>query len=103
MRYHVLAADYDGTLATHGVVPPSTVEAVRRLRSSGRKMIMVTGRLLEELLQIFPAAAECDHIVAENGAVLYRPATKETRTLSPPPPAAFAAELSRRIGQPVAT
>ncbi len=35
MRYQVLAADYDGTLATHGEVQPATVEALLRLRQSG--------------------------------------------------------------------
>jgi hydroxymethylpyrimidine pyrophosphatase-like HAD family hydrolase len=102
MRYHVLAADYDGTLATHGKVPPSTVDAIKRLRASGRKLILVTGRELDELLEIFPEAELCERIVAENGAVIYRPATKEIRTLVEPPPPAFAAELSRRIGEPVA-
>jgi hydroxymethylpyrimidine pyrophosphatase-like HAD family hydrolase len=102
MRYHVLAADYDGTLATHGQVPASTVGALRRLRASGRKMVLVTGRELGELLSIFPDHDLCDRIVAENGAVIYRPATKESQALAEPPPAAFAEELSRRIGAPVA-
>jgi hydroxymethylpyrimidine pyrophosphatase-like HAD family hydrolase len=102
MRYHVLAADYDGTLATHGQVPDTTIAAVRRLRGSGRKLILVTGRQIDELLQIFPDAALCNRIVAENGAVIYNPTSKETRALAEPPPPAFAAELARRIGQPVA-
>ena len=44
MRFRVLAADYDGTLAHHGRVAPSTVAALRRLKDSGRKLVLVTGR-----------------------------------------------------------
>ncbi|MEP6957130.1 MAG: HAD hydrolase family protein [Nitrospirota bacterium] len=96
MRYLALAADYDGTLATSGVVPESTVLAVERLLASGRKFLLVTGRVLPELLEIFPQASLCERIVAENGAVLYRPATKEIRILTPPPSPAFVDELRRR-------
>ncbi|HEY0712791.1 MAG TPA: HAD-IIB family hydrolase [Polyangia bacterium] len=98
MRYHVLAADYDGTLATHGKVPPATIAAVRRLKASGRKLVLVTGRELKDLFEIFPEHDLCDRIVAENGALIYRPATKEIRTLVEAPPPAFAEELIRRIG-----
>ena len=44
MRYHVLACDYDETLTTGGIMESSTVEALRRLRESGRKLVLVTGR-----------------------------------------------------------
>ncbi|MBV9171574.1 MAG: HAD hydrolase family protein, partial [Chloroflexi bacterium] len=54
MRYLALAADYDGTLADHGQVSKSTVAALEKLRSSGRRLILVTGRELDELLGIFP-------------------------------------------------
>ncbi len=102
MRYHVLAADYDGTLATHGTVPPATVEAIKRLRASGRKFVLVTGREVDDVLQVFPDNEICDRIVAENGAVVYNPATKETQNLAEPPPLAFAEKLAQRIGQSVA-
>jgi hydroxymethylpyrimidine pyrophosphatase-like HAD family hydrolase len=102
MRYHVLAADYDGTLATHGLVPAPTLAALGRLRASGRKIVLVTGRKLDELLTIFPQHDLCDRIVAENGAVIYRPATKEVHPLAEPPPPAFARELARRIDGEVA-
>ena len=54
MRYFVLAADYDGTLATSGVVAESTLNAIERLIASGRRFIIVTGRVLPDLLEIFP-------------------------------------------------
>ncbi len=96
MRYHALAADYDGTLAHHGLIDDQTWAALRKLRDSGRKLIMVTGRELDELLGLLQHPEMFDRIVAENGAVLYCPASKATRLLAPPPPPEFAAELKRR-------
>jgi len=93
MRYFVLATDYDGTLARLGHVEPSVWEAIRRLRESGRKAIMVTGRELEDLQAICPHLDLFERVVAENGALIFRPATKEVQTLSEPPPPEFAARL----------
>lgn len=96
MRYHALAADYDGTLAHHGVIDEDTWAALRKLKDSGRKLIMVTGRELDELLALLPHPELFDRIVAENGALVYTPATKQVRTVAPGPPAAFVAELQKR-------
>src|SRR5918995_742045 len=49
MRFLALACDYDGTIATHGLVDDETIAALRRFRASGRKLILVTGRELDEL------------------------------------------------------
>ena len=73
MRFRVLAADYDGTLAHHGRTSPSTVTALRRLKDSGRKLVLVTGRQLDDLQQVFPEIDLFNRVVAENGAVLYHP------------------------------
>ena len=89
MRYFTLACDYDGTLASEGVVAPSTLAALQQLKDSGRKLVLVTGRQLDDLLQVFPEMGICDRVVADNGAVLYCPATRETRALAEPPPADF--------------
>ena len=89
MRYLALAADYDGTLATNGLVPERTVAALERLVASGRKLILVTGRVLPDLLEIFPRLDLCERIVAENGALLYRPASKELEVLAPHAPRAW--------------
>jgi hydroxymethylpyrimidine pyrophosphatase-like HAD family hydrolase len=96
VRYLVLASDYDGTLATNGVVDRDTVEALKRLAATGRKLILVTGRQLADIFQAFPEAAIFDAVVAENGAVLYRPQRKETRVLASPPSPAFVEALQRR-------
>jgi len=42
-QYRVLAADYDGTLATDGKVSATTLNALRRWKSSGRQLILITG------------------------------------------------------------
>lgn len=84
MRFAAVAIDYDGTLAHNGTVQPKTVTALEHLVASGRKFILVTGRILHELLSIFPRADLCARIVAENGAVLYRPAAREQRLLAEP-------------------
>lgn len=96
MRFAALAADYDGTLALAGIVAPATVAAVERLKASGRAALLVTGRELDELLEIFPALDRFDRVVAENGALLYTPATGERRPLGQTPSAPFVAELKRR-------
>lgn len=89
MRYHVLAVDYDGTLATDSQVPPDVVKALIKVKATGRKLILVTGRQLEELLPIFAEHVLFDHIVAENGAVLYTPASRQLKLLAEKPPEAL--------------
>src|SRR5687767_10701809 len=96
MRYLVLACDYDGTLATAGVLSDTAIEALDRLAESGRKLMLVTGRELPDLLEVFPHADRFDRIVAENGALLYNPETHESKTLAEPPPARLVAELESR-------
>jgi hydroxymethylpyrimidine pyrophosphatase-like HAD family hydrolase len=87
MRYLVLACDFDGTVATDGSVRDETFAALQRLRDSGRKLILVTGREVEDLLKVFPRIDIFDRVVAENGALLYRPANREHKTLGEAPPA----------------
>jgi len=89
MRYTAIALDYDGTIAHDGAVPAHVLDGLVRLKETGRKLLLVTGRELDELLGIFPGIAIFDRVVAENGALLYRPETGERRDLGEPPPAAF--------------
>ncbi|GFE88700.1 HAD family hydrolase [Steroidobacter agaridevorans] len=96
MRYLALCTDYDGTIARHGVVDLPTIDALARLHESGRKLIMVTGRELAELISVFPRLDLFDLVVAENGALLYDPATKEQKPLCEPPLPEFVAALQRR-------
>jgi hypothetical protein len=96
MRYLALASDYDGTLAHDGVVNDHTIRALERLIHSGRSLILVTGRELPDLQSVFPRLDLCKRVVAENGAVLYDPATREKRTLAARPPQSFLDRLRNR-------
>lgn len=101
MRYLALCTDYDGTIAHHGVVDEPTIDALTRLRESGRKLVMVTGRELHELISVCPRLDLFDLVVAENGALLYTPATKEEKVLTDPPLPAFVAALQARGVHPL--
>jgi hydroxymethylpyrimidine pyrophosphatase-like HAD family hydrolase len=86
MRYQALACDYDGTIAERGVVTPATRAALERFRASGRRVVLVTGRLLPDLERVCPDWSIFDAIVAENGGVYLRPPAREARALGAPPP-----------------
>ena len=63
-----LATDYDGTIARDGRVDDATLAALRRLRASGRLLVLVTGRELGDLFATFDYCDLFNRIVAENGA-----------------------------------
>ena len=96
MQFMALASDYDGTLARDGVVDDATVHALERLKHSGRKLILVTGRELPDLQSVFPRLDLCSRVVAENGAVLYDPATREKRVLAQRPTDTFMEKLRQK-------
>jgi HAD superfamily hydrolase (TIGR01484 family) len=102
VRYLVLACDYDGTLALDGRVAEETIEALERLIASGRKLILVTGRQLDDLLSVFSQIHIFEWVVAENGALLFCPATKEKKRHGDPPPAKFIRALRDRGVEPLA-
>jgi hydroxymethylpyrimidine pyrophosphatase-like HAD family hydrolase len=95
MKYRALACDYDGTLAHDGVVTPSTAAAIERFRASGRHLFMVTGRELPDLKSVCPILDRFEWVVAENGALLHRPADDTTRLLCEPASAALVESLRR--------
>ncbi|MDQ3870000.1 MAG: HAD hydrolase family protein [Chloroflexota bacterium] len=101
MRYLALACDYDGTLAHDGLVPDDTVAALERVVATGRRLILVSGRELEDLLSVFPRTDLFERVVVENGALLYRPATREEKVLGEPPPAQFVQLLRDRRVSPL--
>ncbi|MGE3176649.1 MAG: HAD-IIB family hydrolase [Vicinamibacterales bacterium] len=102
MRYLALATDYDGTLATQGRIAPETFASLERLRGSGRRVILVTGRRFDDLKTVCPHLDPFDAVVAENGAVLHWPATRETAVLGPAPPPRFLQRLKERRVTPLA-
>jgi hypothetical protein len=100
MRFRAIASDYDGTLARNGRVGRNTLAALKRVRQSGRKVILVTGRELPSLREVFSSFHLFDWIVAENGALLYNPATREERLLCPRASSKLVANL-RKQGVPL--
>ncbi len=101
MRYMALACDYDGTRAQSGRLTERTIEALNRLRLSGRRTILVTGRILEDLLRVCPDLSIFDAVVLENGAVVYWPATRESTQLCLTPPRSLAEALENRGVEPL--
>lgn len=89
-----LATDYDGTIASDGEVSDATLEALEAFKRTGRKLVLVTGRRMDSLKRVFPRVKLFDRIVAENGAVVYDPATEEEKTVSPEPSAALVQRLT---------
>src|SRR5258706_11017061 len=103
MQYVLLACDFDGTLAEDGIVDQATLDALRHFVGSGRKLILVTGRVFDDLLPLFPETGLFERVIAENGAVVYDPSTRERRLLAEPPPPTFLEHLRRKGVVPLAT
>lgn len=93
MRYHVLACDFDGTIAHHEYVDENTLNQLKKIKYSNRKLILVTGRELRDLERVFPAYKVFDHIVAENGALLLDTATGKEELLGAAPDLQFVQSL----------
>ena len=96
MRFLLLATDYDGTLASEGKVQQNTIAALERLRASGRKVVLVTGRHIPDLSTVFSRFDLFERIVAENGGLLYHPAVRKQKLLCEPPHQRFLALLRER-------
>jgi HAD superfamily hydrolase (TIGR01484 family) len=96
MYISCLATDYDGTLAQNGVVDEATANALIAFRRSGRRLLLVTGRELPDLERVFSRFDLFDRIVAENGALLFEPATKKESPLAPEPPPALVETLRKK-------
>ncbi len=71
--FRALALDYDGTIARGGRPTDGLLAALDGVRAGGRRLVLVTGRILRELRADFPEVERhFDAIVAENGATLAR-------------------------------
>jgi hypothetical protein len=101
MRFLALCTDYDGTIAHHGVVDAATLDALERLAASGRRLVLVTGRELDDLQRVFPRMDLFERIVAENGALLYTPATREEKPLADAPSPSLVQALREREVEPL--
>ena len=96
-----LACDYDETLASHGHVAGPVLEALAHFKASSGKLILVTGRELEDLAKVGPDLRLFDFVLVENGAVLYRPESRQVQVLASPPSEAFVARLHERGVKPL--
>ena len=95
MNWRILACDYDGTLAHDGVLTEPTAMALDQFRAAGGRLLMVTGRELPDLQGTCDVLDKFEWIVAENGALLYRPVDGFTQLLCQP----ASAELARKLAQ----
>jgi hydroxymethylpyrimidine pyrophosphatase-like HAD family hydrolase len=100
VNYRALATDFDGTIAHDGVVDDSTIESLERARAAGLCLLLVTGRELPDLFDTFEQVRVFDRIVAENGALMYTPASGAIRQLAPPPPPLLVDRLTK-LGVPL--
>lgn len=103
MEVELLAVDYDGTLAEGGRVHRDALAALRRFARSGRKLVLVTGRELDDLTTAFPHLDVFDRVVAENGALLFTPRPRPVeRPLAKAPPPELVSALRARGVDPIA-
>jgi hydroxymethylpyrimidine pyrophosphatase-like HAD family hydrolase len=97
VNIHVFATDYDGTIAEGNHISDTTARALARVRASGRKLLLVTGRMLPDLRAVCPDLERMfDAVVAENGALVYFPDRRQTRMLGDAPEPALIEALQRR-------
>jgi HAD superfamily hydrolase (TIGR01484 family) len=101
VRYLALVTDYDGVVAREDHPSPAAIAALRRLRASGRRAILNTGRRLEDLLAVCPQLDLFDCVVAENGAVIYEPGTRKETLLGKPPSQKFIDRLRELHVEPL--
>jgi hydroxymethylpyrimidine pyrophosphatase-like HAD family hydrolase len=95
MKLSVLALDYDGTIAQSDRVPPSVLAAIADARRRNVTVILVTGRILDDLRRVAGDLRFVDGVVAENGALVHFPGTGHTSVLAPLIPRAFVARLEQ--------
>jgi len=96
VRFRALACDFDGTLAVQDRIEPDVKAALEQARAAGVRLILVTGRTFFELTRVCDCLELFDAVVAENGAVIYYPASAMIRDLGPAVPARLLAEFDRR-------
>ena len=96
MRYFVLACDYDGTIAHEGVLSNRVISSLEKLIANKRQLILVTGRTLEELLEVCSRIDLFKIVVCENGGLLFKPDTQEIITLASELPPEFVRELEKK-------
>jgi len=96
MKLRVLALDYDGTIATEGRPDPDVQSAIAQARADGLAVVLVTGRILDDLRCLLGNLRAFDAIVAENGAVVAFPRSGRATLLCAPVSQPFVRALEAR-------
>jgi hypothetical protein len=89
MKLSVVALDYDGTIADNDVVDPLARKAIAELRAQGMTVMLVTGRILEDLRRVAGDLHFVDAVIAENGAVIEFPDSGYSTVIGQAPPEEF--------------
>jgi hypothetical protein len=89
MKFLALALDYDGTIASNGVLDSSVREAIAELRGQNIVVLIVTGRIMADLRRVAGDLHFVDAVVAENGAVIEFTDSGYSKDLGHPPPESF--------------
>jgi hydroxymethylpyrimidine pyrophosphatase-like HAD family hydrolase len=101
-RIRALALDYDGTIADCGRVAPATAASLRRLSEAGIRLILVSGRRLENIRAVCDVLELFDAVILENGAVSWCPRRDLETLLAKPVSDDFLALITRELpGEPV--
>jgi HAD superfamily hydrolase (TIGR01484 family) len=96
MKFGVLALDYDGTIAIDGSLDSEVRAAIAEVRAAGIVVLLVTGRILDDLRRVAGDLRFVDAVVAENGAVIVYPASGHSVVLGQAPPMEFVTRLQQR-------
>ncbi len=89
MKFLAIAVDYDGTIAKNDVLDSKVREAITALRAQNIVVLIVTGRIMEDLRRVAGDLHFVDGVVAENGAVVEFTGSGYVKALGSPPPANF--------------
>ncbi|MGE3510778.1 MAG: HAD hydrolase family protein [Vicinamibacterales bacterium] len=85
MKLSVLAIDYDGTIARNDALEPSVRDAIAYARAQDVTVMLVTGRILDDLRRVAGDLHFVDGVIAENGAVIEFPDSGYSTAMGPPP------------------
>jgi hydroxymethylpyrimidine pyrophosphatase-like HAD family hydrolase len=95
MKFLAIALDYDGTIAKDDVLDSKVREAIAELRAQNIVVLIVTGRIMEDLRRVAGDLHFVDGVVAENGAVIEFTDSGYSKVIGTPPPANFLDALRR--------
>jgi phosphoglycolate phosphatase (TIGR01487 family) len=101
-RFSLLVCDYDGTLTIGETAGQQIIEALTSISEAGKKLVLATGRELPDIRRVLPGIGLFQWVVAENGAILFEPATGAKEILGTRPPESLFNELRKQGIGPVA-